>query len=58
MLCSVSCPCGKAFSGKTSCSVDEQYHHIQLYQLEKSAMVQHSTDPAYGVPLSNANILA
>jgi hypothetical protein len=58
MLCSVTCPCGKAFSGQTSCSVDEQYHHFQLYQLEKSAVAWHSTDPAYGVPLSNTNILA
>jgi len=58
MLCSFTCPCGKAFSGQTSCPVDEQYRHFQLYQLEKSAMVQHSTDPAYGVPLSSTNILA
>jgi hypothetical protein len=54
----VTCSCGKAFSGQISCSVDEQYHHIQLYQMEKSAMVQHRTDRAYGVPLSNTNILA
>jgi len=58
MLCNVTCPCGKAFSGQTSCAVDEQYHHIQLYQLEKSAMMQHSTDLAYGVPISNTNVLA
>jgi hypothetical protein len=58
VLCNVTYPCGKAFSRQTSCSVDEQYHHIQLYQLEKSGMVQHSTDLAYGVLLSSTNILA
>jgi hypothetical protein len=57
MLCNVTCPCGKTCSGQTSCSVDKRYHHNELYQLEKSAMVQHSTNLAYGVPLSNTNIL-
>jgi hypothetical protein len=59
---SVTCECGKAYTGQTGRSIEtrtkEHHRHIRLEQPEKSAVAEHSINLGRRIKLQDTSVLS